>query len=405
MFDMKEIEFFIRLMNNLHIDTHLIPPDTPVPSGMDRGLRDFLKINDDYKLTFDETRKKLNQRVIYKIYDSFYCGYFFMILPDESFLSVGPYLYNDLTQEIISRSAAEHSVSDEVVSQLIKYFGNLPLAKDENCLIAAFSALGETVWGGADNFSFETIRLSDCWISELGTERFGAKSDDSLMSVRILEERYAAEAQMMKAISQGLTHKVERIFGNATNLVFEKRSDDPVRNMKNYLIISNTLFRKAAESGSVHPFYIDGLSTDYAYKIEQVKSVAEAEELIREMVQKYCALVKKYSMKNYSVLVQRVLTVIDSDLTADLGLKKIASMLNVNSSYLSSLFKKETGKTLTDYVNGKRIDHAAYLLRTTNLQVQAIAQQCGIFDVNYFAKMFKKFLGKTPKDYRKESKA
>ena len=153
--------------------------------------------------------------------------------------------------------------------------------------------------------------------------------------------------------------------------------------------------------GSVHPFYIDSVSTEFAQRIELVRSQHDATELMKEMVRKYCKLVKKHSSKDYSLLVQKVITLIDADLTADLSLKRFLSLLNVNASYLSSLFKKETGKNLTEYVAEKRIKNAAYLLTTTNLQIQTIAQHCGIYDVNYFAKTFKKITGKTPKEYRK----
>ena len=105
-------------------------------------------------------------------------------------------------------------------------------------------------------------------------------------------------------------------------------------------------------------------------------------------------------MKNYSPLVQRVITIIDSDLTADLSLRKQAQLLNVNASYLSALFKKETGLTLTEYVSKKRVEQAAFLLRSTGQQIQTVAQNCGIYDVNYFTKIFKKITGKTPKEYR-----
>ena len=105
-------------------------------------------------------------------------------------------------------------------------------------------------------------------------------------------------------------------------------------------------------------------------------------------------------MKGYSLLVRKILVRIDSDLTADLSLKAQADFLKVNSSYLSTLFKKETGTTLTEYVNRKRVEHGIFLLNTTHMQIQAIAQCCGIPDVNYFTKTFKKIVGKTPKEYR-----
>ncbi|MDF2513281.1 MAG: AraC family transcriptional regulator, partial [Herbinix sp.] len=91
---------------------------------------------------------------------------------------------------------------------------------------------------------------------------------------------------------------------------------------------------------------------------------------------------------------------IDMDLTADLSLNAISEELNVNASYLSNLFKKEIGSTLTEYVNRKRVEHGILLLNSTKLQIQTIAQYCGIPDLNYFTKIFKKNIGKTPREYR-----
>ena len=180
----------------------------------------------------------------------------------------------------------------------------------------------------------------------------------------------------------------------------EKRSADPIRSLKNYTIILNTLLRKGAEAGSVHPLHIDSLSSRFARQIEQISTPENAVALQKEMVHKYCLLVKNHSMKGYSLLIQKVLVRIDSDLTADLSLKTQAALLNVNASYLSTLFKKGTGQTLTDYVNKKRVEHALFLLNSSSMQIQTIAQYCGIPDVNYFTKIFKKYVGKTPKEYR-----
>ena len=119
-----------------------------------------------------------------------------------------------------------------------------------------------------------------------------------------------------------------------------------------------------------------------------------------EMFKVYCQLVNKHSMKNYSIPVQKAIICIDSDLTADLTLSALAKIQNISAGYLSAIFKKETGKTLTDYVTSKRIDCAKRLLKTSNLQIQTIAQHCGIPDFQYFSKSFKKYTGMTPKVYR-----
>ena len=165
----------------------------------------------------------------------------------------------------------------------------------------------------------------------------------------------------------------------------------------------NTLLRKAAERGGVHPIYLDETSNNFASRIEQSPSIKVLQELMSTMVRSYCRLVNRHATRHYSPLVQRTITYIDTDLSGDLSLNTLAAMQSINPSYLSALFRRETGQTLTEHVNEKRIRLARQLLRTTRLQVQTVAQHCGIPDVNYFSKLFKKHTGKTPREYRQST--
>ena len=101
----------------------------------------------------------------------------------------------------------------------------------------------------------------------------------------------------------------------------------------------NTLLRKAAENGGVHPVYLDGLSSEYAARIETLGSTNQVAALMSEIFRGYCLLVRSHSVKDYSPPVQKVITLIDSDLTGNLTLHNFAKILNVSGSYLSTLFK------------------------------------------------------------------
>ena len=229
----------------------------------------------------------------------------------------------------------------------------------------------------------------------------GRPTEDAIPDMRALEERYEKENRLLQAISHGQTHRAETIFSSFDPADLQERSASPLRNIKNYAIICNTLFRKSAEIGGVHPLYIDRYSSRFAMQIEQSVSVEAVSRLLLKMIHSYCLLVSNHSMKNYSLPVRKAMIHIDSDLTADLGLKAQAAFLEINPSYLSSLFKKEAGISLTEYVNRRRIEHGILLLNTTNLKIQSVAARCGISDVNYFTKLFKKTTGMTPMAYRK----
>ena len=223
-------------------------------------------------------------------------------------------------------------------------------------------------------------------------------------ALRQIEERYETEERLMNEIAHGHVAQASEILSAFNNDTVEQRTDVPLRNFKNYLIILNTLSRKAVQQGGVHPLYIDRLSSTFARKIEGVQSLEEGQKLVAEITRKYCLLVRNHAMKGYSPLVRKVILAIDSDLTADLSLSAHAAALGVNASYLSALFRRETGQTLSDYVARARVEQAVFLLNTTRMQVQTIAQHCGVQDVNYFTRLFRRVMGKTPTEYRQQAR-
>ena len=95
-----------------------------------------------------------------------------------------------------------------------------------------------------------------------------------------------------------------------------------------------------------------------------------------------------------------MVTYIELNLMERLSLSYLANMFHISHSYLSTLFKNETGKTITDYINQKRVDQACLYLRDTDLKVIDIASRVGINDLNYFTKIFKKYKKMTPSHYR-----
>ena len=403
----KELNFFRKILENYRINSCIISAGDKSYRLADRGLRDSLGLSEDYDQLFCTRHETLTENMIFKLTDSFNCNYIFILLPEsknqETFIA-GPYIDREFTQKMLVDAAAQYDISAPLQNQIQKYYTTVPVYADNDIISSLFNSFGELLWGSMDNFTIKTLSLVTAGkpFPEI-VERLGQRIDDPLLAMKMLESRYEGEKKLMQAVSQGIAHKAEQMISNSSELMLEMRVPDPVRNMKNYVIVANVLLRKAVEQGGVHPFYIDGISSDFARKIEKINTVQEGIDMMHDMIYKYCALVKNHSMKNYSLLVQKVITIIDSDLTADLSLHRQAEMLNVNASYLSTLFKKETGMTLTEYVSKKRVDHAAFLLTSTNMQIQNIAQHCGIFDVNYFTKIFKKYKNKTPKEYREDA--
>lgn len=406
MFYQPELNFLRNILKHYRLQTLLSPMDSIDVTQLDMGLRQIIGIPSDYKKLMDFLTNHMESNQIYRVHDSFSCSYFFLLLPATditTILSIGPFIQCARSSHELMELIEQHALSPQLFPTFEKYLGSLPQIEDDSALLTLLHTFAEKIWGTADNYSLITYEhgISDIAASDVPTTS-PSEQEDTLFQMQMLEQRYAMENELLHAVSQGLINKADIITSTVSSSIIEQRSTDILRNTKNYSIIINTLLRKAAEYGSVHPYYIDKISSDFARKIENSISVAACEKLQFEMIRKYCLLVKNHSMKGYSPLVQRVIMRIDSDLTADLSLSAIAAYIKTNPSYLSTQFKKETGSTLTDYVNRKRVEHALLLLNSTSMQIQTIAQYCGIPDVNYFTKLFKKYINKTPKDYRAE---
>lgn len=402
------LEFLRNIGKKLRLQiTTLSLGQTDAPR-IDFGLRDFLSLQERYDTLLRDRMLRAHPNTIYRMTDEFLCSYIYLLLPDEprpTALIAGPYITFQMRHDDFIREAERLGVPPWLNKRVENYFVNLPVIQDTTMLLNIFTAFGETIWGGPENFQIVDVdqdaRFPD-------SQSFPLPDDTShqnlLLDMQIMEKRYESENELMRIVSHGQVHRAERLFNAFVPSVLEARATDPVRNMKNYCIIGNTLMRKAAEHGGVHPVYLDATSSDFANRIEQISNLSVGRDIFADMVQTYCRLVRKHTAQHYSPLVERAILLIDADLSQDLSLRALADALRISAGYLSTLFRQEAGKTITEFVNEKRMEHAAHLLRDSTLQVQTVAQYCGISDVNYFSKLFKRHHGVTPREYRQQNK-
>lgn len=404
MFYEAELRFLRSVLEKCHIRTFVFSYDDVPFKDIDTGFRKLLNITVDFEKRQKEILDSIDEKTVFVYKDIFECSYMFMILPDtekEVFL-IGPYISEEPSHKYILEISEKLQLPPSSYKDLENYYMALPYIPENSHLSAMLDSFAETIWGGSENYSFRELTAEKIEQASFAPaiKKDTVDPEKNSWNIQMIEERYNYENEMFRAVSQGQYQKVAFFLSSLNSISFEKRLADPVRNIKNYCIITNTLLRKAAQEGGVHPFYLDRISSDFSMKIEQIPSTSAAQELMGDMFRSYCRLVRKHTMKHYSPPVQRAITTIDSDLTANLTLNALASAQNLSPSYLSALFSRETGQTLTEYVNQKRVKLAMRLLATTKLQIQTIAQHCGILDVHYFSKVFKKAVGVTPKQYR-----
>lgn len=152
-----------------------------------------------------------------------------------------------------------------------------------------------------------------------------------------------------------------------------------------------------------HSLFRDEDNDYYIYSIEQlVNTYGDFPEMLRQLqrflVENAAAAESEQNFTNVTFM--KLMKYVNENYRNEISLTGAAQVLNMNSNYISQLFKKETGITFVHYITQKRLDDAKELLTTTKKPLTDIALEVGFNDTFHFIKTFKKFIGMTPGQYR-----
>lgn len=307
----------------------------------------------------------------------------------------GPYTYRAYGEEDYQKLVAGHSLQSDSIDAVRWYFKRIPVIQDYLSWQHMFSSLLSRYLANP-GLSIQPVVYDH-------PETARQKPAISLSSIPYtsVEARYAVEDAMLDAVRRGDISEATYQQNLFMGFHLDQRIPDALRDAKNMIIAVNTAYRKAIQQAAVHPLYIDAISGKFVVEIERAETTEQLMALIPQMIRHYCLLVQQHSMKRYSSAVRSCLNYIDFHYMEPLSLESLAVRFTINKNYLSTRFHRETGMTVTDYINKTRVQRAADLLGKTAYSMQAVAEQCGFADANYFARIFKKINGISPNEYRK----
>lgn len=224
---------------------------------------------------------------------------------------------------------------------------------------------------------------------------------DSL-AYKHLEERIQLEDQMLLEIQAGNLTEALRVYDRLAQLIIaDNEGSLSFLYVKSYSYSLNILCRRAAYKAGV-PLTL--LHTAALRHISRINDAVSRDVLFKEnvqMVSEYTELIRSLSVQKYGPIVNKVLEYILTNLNQEFSLKDIADYCRLTPTYLSSVFKKETGCSVMSFVTAKKIRYACALLSDTQMQIQEVARHSGYHDISYFTRVFRRETGITPTEYRR----
>jgi two-component system response regulator YesN len=148
---------------------------------------------------------------------------------------------------------------------------------------------------------------------------------------------------------------------------------------------------------------IDNMLAEAPYIDFEPDKQGDIPELLGEIREIYSAAADytiESSQNNMKLVLKKAVEYLEENYCNPLTLRQVADSVYVSPFYISRLFSRQLGKTMTDYLNGIRIKNACELLRDVEYKIYQVGEMVGIPDAHYFSRLFKKHTGMTPSEYR-----
>lgn len=257
--------------------------------------------------------------------------------------------------------------------------------------------------------SLEDVTIYDFEQVELETliqnERFDKHYEKQIeYEPREAHNTLTLEQSLMQMIEKGDVGALCEWLSHAPSVRGGVIANDALRQLKNTFIVTATLASRAAIKGGMEAEDALSLSDDYIRKCELMGGVDSIVNLQYHMVLDYTRRVERVRLgKNPSKLLMQVTNYVQHNLSRPVDVDDLAKTLFISRTHLASRFKQETGMTLTDFILGEKIEEAKRLLRYSDKSLTLIANYLGFSSQSHFTRIFKKYSGQTPREYRENN--
>jgi len=235
----------------------------------------------------------------------------------------------------------------------------------------------------------------------IGTERIEASAGDFIYVPHGLV--FSAEAREGRAAIRGMAFDISIIESNLVNYeneilyMFYVQSENKIKLFGSEHPVHKILSRCMSDS------YEEYMSKDVCYKLPIRASIYLS---MTALLRHYCG--KKNDSERlvyHNVLRLRpVISYIAEHYSEKIYIEELSEIIMVSPDYFTKMFKDSIGKTPIDYINGIRINKALEMLSRSDIPVNEIAEKIGFSNPNYFHKIFKQYMDTSPLAYRKNSK-
>lgn len=184
------------------------------------------------------------------------------------------------------------------------------------------------------------------------------------------------------------------IFENIEDIKKESSIEDMKRQIENLNTFLYTYFLITYNKD------LSYIHDNFTKRLEDIYEEEAIKNLAKDLIESYSNSLLDALSFSKNDLIDKALKIINKEYMKGLTLEDLAKKLHLSKNYLCSLFKEETGFTFCQYLNTLKTNKAKKLLTEDKKTLEYISYECGFSSQAHFTMTFKKYTGKTPKEYK-----
>lgn len=234
--------------------------------------------------------------------------------------------------------------------------------------------------------------------------------------VRLLHEKeeghmhvnYNDEYNYYQIVANGDIFSVKKILINPENINIYNKSEygqlsrNNLRNIRYHFIVAVALITRACVERGLNREFAYTLSDLYIERMDSLNTPQQILSLYNDMLINFCQEMMEIKKGGYSLPVVKIIEFVEDHINENISIEMIADSLRYNRCYLSTVFKKETGTTIKEFICDEKIKATVDLLRFSNYTCLEISELFHFASQSYYIKCFKNKFGCTPNEYRKQ---
>lgn len=298
--------------------------------------------------------------------------------------------------------------NEQFVKETMHYFVMLPQISKRS-LISILSFLNQYINDSSVNLTQRNFIINDkdydlVKMFTTKEEQLYQEIDDEAAKVF---DQYVFEQHIMECIQRGDKERLlsyQKYDANVESGVLSEKKDI-MRQRKNEVICACTLASRAAIQGGLSVEQSYALASFYIQKAESMHIEENMQYLVRQMFLDFTIRVARIIDKNntYSSITTLTMNYVYEHVYEYISAEIIAEAIQVSKNYILTLFKKETGTSLVDFIKQIKVSEAKLLLEYSEYSLIEISDMLSCSSQSFFTTMFHRIEGTTPRQYR-ESK-